>query len=275
MIKFSILASLSLFYSGMLQAQPRLNKIWQTDTVLSVPESVLQIKEDNTLYVSLIGPGNTAEIDGNGKIAKLDLKGNILAPAWASGLNSPKGMGRYEDNLYVADLKELVIINLKSGKIENKINFPDAGMLNDVSIDEQGAVFVSDSKGGKIYQVVEGKPSVYLDGLTNPNGVLAANALLYFLDSGVLYEVDKQKQVNKIAEGMEKSTDGIQLDGENYIVSCWAGVIYYITKDGKVSTLLDSRSTKMNTADFEFDHETRTLYLPTFFKNQVLAFQLE
>ncbi len=47
----------------------KLEKIWETDSVIAVPESVLPVK--NILYVSLIdGAGWTA--DGKGGVGKLD-----------------------------------------------------------------------------------------------------------------------------------------------------------------------------------------------------------
>lgn len=268
---FTLLLTLSY---GLMIAQPTLNKLWQTDS-LSVPESVLLHKENNTLYVSLIGAGDAGAKDGNGTIAKLDLKGNVIQKDWAIGLNSPKGLGKYKNQLYVADLDELVIIAVNSGKVINRIPFPGAGMLNDVTVDSRGNVFVSDSKGGRIYKVSNNKASVYLDKLSNPNGVLAEGSDLYFLDSGVLYKTNGGKQVVKLAEGMEKSTDGLQKYGNNFLVSCWAGMIYFVEKNGEVATLLDTRAEKINTADFAFDDQSHTMYLPTFFKNYVAAYKVE
>jgi len=268
---FTLMLTLSY---GLISAQPTLTKLWQTDS-LNVPESVLLHKENNTLYVSLIGSGDAAAQDGNGTIAKLDLKGDIVQKDWAVGLNSPKGLGKYKSQLYVADLKELVIVSIKSGEVVNKIPFPEAGMLNDVTVDSRGNVYVSDSKGGRIYKVSNGKASIYLDKLSNPNGLLADGSDLYFLDSGVLYKTTDGKQVVKIAEGMEKSTDGLQMYDNNFLVSCWAGMIYFVREDGKITTLLDTRAEKINTADFAFDNQSHTMYLPTFFKNYVAAYKVE
>ena len=46
------------------QAQThRLEKLWQTDTVVAIPESVLADEKDNVLFVSLIDGGGW-EADG-------------------------------------------------------------------------------------------------------------------------------------------------------------------------------------------------------------------
>jgi len=74
---------------------------------------------------------------------------------------------------------------------------------------------------------------------------------------------------------MEKSTDGLQRYGHDFLVSCWAGAIYHVTEKGKVSLLMDTRSEKINTADFAFDNKTQMMYLPTFFNKQVIAYKVK
>ncbi|QNL48557.1 SMP-30/gluconolactonase/LRE family protein [Olivibacter sp. SDN3] len=275
MFKVFIIAFFFLVASYLSNAQTKLTKVWETDTLLPVPESVLLKEDEQALYVSLIGKGDASAADNNGSIAKLDMDGNIQAQDWISGLNSPKGMALHNTYLYVADLQELVVIDIESETIVNKIAMPEVGMFNDVTASSNGTIYVSDSKGGKIYVLKDDKLTVFLDGLTNPNGVLAEGISFYFVDSGALYEVTTDKKINKLADGMEKSTDGLQKDEENFLISCWAGLIYYVTPDGKVEELKDSRIEKMNTADFAFSSRTRTLFVPTFFKNKVIAYKLE
>lgn len=275
MIKFSIAVFLLICCTLTNYAQPVLKKIWQTDTVLPVPESILIDHEKQQLYVSLIGPGNASAVDGNGSIGIIDLNGKIVTASWAKDLNSPKGMGIHNDRLYVADLKEVAIIDLKTGNTLKKIQFPAAGMLNDVAIDKNGLIYISDSKGGKIYSLNNDTPSIFLDSLVNPNGLLAADDLLYFLDSGSLFNIDKAKHITKIASGMKKSTDGLQQFGNDFLVSCWIGAIYYVQENGRVNKLIDTENEQINTADFAFDNERKVLYLPTFFKNHVAAFKVE
>lgn len=275
MIKFVIAVLLLTYCSLTNYAQPVLTKKWQTDTILPIPESILIDHKHKQLYVSLIGTGNPSAVDGNGSIGILDLNGKIITTEWAKGLNSPKGMGIHDGRLYVADLKEVAVIDLKTGNILRKIQFPAAGMLNDVSIDRDGLIYISDSKGGKIYSLIDQTPSIFLDSLVNPNGLLAVDDHLYFLDSGSLFNIDKTKQITKIASGMKKSTDGLQQFGNDFFVSCWIGAIYHVQKDGKVHKLIDTENEQINTADFAFDQEQKVLYLPTFFKNHVAAFKVE
>ncbi|GAC1449026.1 MAG: hypothetical protein NVSMB7_10940 [Chitinophagaceae bacterium] len=72
------------------------------------------------------------------------------------------------------------------------------------------------------------------------------------------------------------AVDGIeQVAGNGFLVSVWNGIIYYVTTDGKVQQLLDTRSQKSNTADIGFDPATKTVYVPTFYKNSITAYTLK
>ncbi len=75
---------------------------------------------------------------------------------------------------------------------------------------------------------------------------------------------------------LAERADGVEAVGNgDFIVSCWAGLVYYVYADGRIEQLLDSRALKLNTADIGWDAATRTLYIPTFFGNSVRAFQLK
>jgi sugar lactone lactonase YvrE len=52
-------------------------------------------------------------------------------------------------------------------------------------------------------------------------------------------------------------------------------VIYYVKPDGSKTELIDTRAQKSNTADIGFDPATKTVYVPTFFKNKVVAYRLK
>ena len=96
-----------------------LEKVWETTTELKTPESVLYDEERDIIYVSNIN-GSPAELDGNGFISILDSNGKIKNLKWVTGLNAPKGMAIYKTKLFVSDIKQLVEIDIKSGKILKK-----------------------------------------------------------------------------------------------------------------------------------------------------------
>jgi len=263
---------LAMLMAAKAQAQHTLEKIWETDTTLAIPESVLYDK--GGLYVSLID-GQPWGVDGKGEIAKVDKNGKIINAVWATGLNAPKGMGLWDKKLFVADVSEVVVISVATGKIESKIPVEGATGLNDITIDNKGTVYVSDSQLGKIYRIKNGKAELYLSDLKGVNGLKAVGNELYILTASDIFKSGPDKKPVSIAK-MEIGGDGIEPVGNgDYVVSCWVGLIYYLGKDGKMQTLLDTREQKKSTADIGYDPELRIVYVPTFFKKSVVAYKLK
>jgi hypothetical protein len=260
--------------SCIAQSPQPLTKRWETDSTLRVPESVLYYAPEKVLFVSLID-GKSDEKDLKGFIAKVSTRGKIIQPDWAMNLSAPKGMGIYRNTLYVADLTEVVGIDLKTGKIFNRIPVAGAIFLNDITIDDNGIVYVSDSRTGKVHRIQGTTVSTHLENRMGVNGLLADGEDLMLAVKDTLYRADKTKKLTPITTGMDESSDGIVKTGNDFIVSCWNGIIYRVKPDGSKTTLLDTRKEGSNTADIGFDPATKTLYVPTFLKNKVVAYQLK
>lgn len=276
MKRLFILPSISLFFCAVLSAQHQLVKKWESDTLFKVPESVLFDAANNVLYVANIDGKEPWAKDGNGSIGKLGTDGKIIAVEWVKGLNAPKGMGLYGGKLYVADLSDVVAIDIASGAIASTYSIKDAQALNDITIDKNGVIYVSDSKAKKVFRIENGKGEVYLENLKGPNGLLKHGNDFYVLDAGGMYKVGEDKSLTKIADGMEGGTDGIEnVTGNDFLISCWQGAIWYINADGTKELLLDTREQKKNTADIGYDGKTRTVYVPTFWKNSVVAYEVK
>ncbi len=273
---FSFVFIIALFSSHFSFAQNSLEKLWETDSLFKVPESVLFDEESKVLYVSNIDGTDPWAKDEKGSIGKLGLDGKIIAAEWVSGFNSPKGMGLYKGKLYVADLTDIVVIDTKTGTIDKKIAVEGAGGINDISIGSDGIIWASDSKAKKIYRVENDMPVVYLENLKGPNGVLMRGKDFYIVDAGSFNKVNEDKSLTMIADGMEGGTDGIEnVSGNNFLVSCWQGAIWYINEKGEKQLLLDTKAEKKNTADIGFDPATKTVYVPTFWKNTVVAYRVK
>jgi len=266
-----VVTGISLYSVG----QHQLVKKWETDSTLKVPESVLYDAKAKVLYVANID-GQPWEKDGKGSIGKVGLDGKIIATDWVIGLNCPKGMGLYNNSLYVADLDRLVEIDITRGAIIHVYPFEGAEGLNDVTVDKKGVVYVSDSRAKKLYRFENGKAALFLENLQGPNGVLMNGDDFYILDNGGMYKVGTDKTLTKITDGMEGGTDGIEnVQGKDFLVSCWAGQIFYVSGDGSKQKLLDTRDEKKNTADIGYDAKNRIVYVPTFFRNSVVAYELK
>ena len=268
-----LLAILTLPASRLL-AQIHLEKKWETDTTLKTPESVLYDASNKVLYVSNIN-GDPWAKDGNGSIGKVGLDGKIISVEWVKGLSAPKGMGLHGNMLYAADVDEVVGIDIKTGTIMERTAVPGSSGLNDITVDGTGAVYVSDSKTLKVHKIVNGQVTTIAENLKGPNGLLAVGNDLYLLDKGGLYKLVGGKP-ELIADGMQEDTDGIEMvkPGE-FIVSCWGGNIWYVKDYGSKQLLLDTREKKVNSADIGYDPVTHMVYVPTFFRNGIVAYELK
>ncbi len=247
---------------------------WETDTLLKTPESALYDAKNQVLYVANMD-GDAWAKDGKGSISKVGLDGTILNAEWVKGLNAPKGMGLWNDRLFVADLTQIAVINITTGVIEGAINVKGSKGLNDLSIDASGVIYVTDSQGKRLYRVENNSTTLFLDSLKGPNGVLVRGADLYILDAGAMYKVNKNKSLSLITDGLEGGADGIEnVKGDEFILSCWAGTIWYLNPNGTKEMVFDGKSLGKNTADIGLDPVSKMVYVPTFFKNSVIAFEI-
>jgi len=267
--------SFALLLSISVQAQHKLEKLWETDSIINMPESVLPDTKAGILYVSIMG-NSADEKDGIGGVGKLDMNGNVIDLEWINGLNSPKGLAKYGNTLYAADITDVVVIDIPTSKVTRKIPIAGSIFLNDITVSDKGVVYVSDSRTKKIHQIVNNKDIVYLENIEGVNGLKAIGKDLFIAGGDKqLLKANEKKELTTIAD-MPCGGDGIEPIGNgDFVYSCWAGYIYYVYADGKSELLLDSTAEKKNTADIGYDPIKKIVYVPTFFKNSVAAYQLK
>jgi hypothetical protein len=256
---------------------PRLTKLWETKEGLKTPESVLHDPKDDVLYVSNVNE-HPWEKDGNGYISKLSRKGDFIAVKWVTGLNGPKGMGIVNRKLYVTDIDELVEIDLAAAKITARYGVAGAKNLNDVATGPDGTVYVSDSAGPTAYMLRAGRlvPMSEKDDLAKINGLLVTKdgLMLGFPDRLGLLDL-KTKAVKTVVPDTGY-IDGIAAVGDgSFLISDWAGKVQIVQSGKPGVVLLDTTAKKVNAADISFIAADRTLLVPTFFDDNVVAYRLK
>jgi sugar lactone lactonase YvrE len=219
--------------------------------------------------------GSPWEADGRGGVGKLSMDGKKYDSLWITGLNAPKGMGMYGNRLYVADISDVVVIDIKNGKIEKKLPVENASGLNDITVTSKGIVYVSDSRTSKIWRIENDKASLYLDSMRGVNGLKAMGDDLIIASGRSFIKADGKKNITSIAE-LPQGGDGVEPFGNgDFIVTSWGGYIYYVHANGQVDTLLDTHLEKKNTADIGYDPVKRIVYVPTFNAKTIAAYQLK
>jgi sugar lactone lactonase YvrE len=252
-----------------------LTKQWELPRKFKYPESVVYDKKRNMLYVS--------NYFNNGKefISKIKLNGEIETLEWIIGLNRPTGLFLYKDNLYTVDRKNLVEIDIESGKIINKFTIPDAVFPNDLAIDDNGAVYISDTERDAIIKFKDGKFETWLqnDEIKKPNGLMIDNNKLLIGNSGdgCVKSVNLSDKTIKtiICIGSGSIMDGIKTDGQgNYLISDYNGRVFRVFPSGETRELLNTKAPHYYCADFEYIPEKHLIIIPGLFDNRIMTYKI-
>jgi hypothetical protein len=60
-----------------------------------------------------------------------------------------------------------------------------------------------------------------------------------------------------------------------FVISNYKGILFYVKADGTKQVLLDTRANRIMSNDISYDSKTKTLYVPSFGTNRVIAYQLK
>jgi len=281
------------------QEQTKIQKLWESRDDLRNPESVRYAPKQDILFVSNID-GKPDEKDQKGFISKVSpSNGSITELNWITGLNAPKGMIIFNNSkLYVSDITDLVEIDIASGKIIKRFNALGSAFLNDVALDNQENIYVSDTGTNTIYKMdtkLKDKASlqVWLQSaeLNGPNGLHVDNNKNKLIVVSVGSDINKPGAGMKVIDlenktilslGKEGTTtpigglDGIEsdtTDAHYYVTDNPAGKVYTVNADGTgYGTLIDLQ--RQGTADFEFIPDQSMIIIPFMQDNKLAAYKL-
>ncbi len=251
-----------------------LTKVAETDTLLATPESVLYEATRDVIYVSNVN-GDPIAKDGNGFISIINLKGEIIKREWIKGLDAPKGMGIYNNHLFVTDINQVIEIDVEKGEIVNRFVANGAKFLNDIAIDATGRVFISDMTTSDIYLLSNSKLEkwFYSDKFNYLNGLFILDNSLLAGNSNTIYAINLDSK--EMTEFIKESggIDGLEAIGNGaFIVSDWTGNISKVSPNTPKELLLSTVDKKINAADIDFIIEKKILLVPTFFDNRVMIY---
>lgn len=257
---------------------------------LQTPESVLYDPVADEYLVSNINGAPTA-VDGNGFISRIRPNGEVDNLKWIDGeaegvtLNAPKGMALKGDTLFVADITAVRAFNRRTGRPLGSWEVPGSTFLNDLAVDEDGTLYVSDSglnpdfsSSGTdaVYRFVEGRPEVVSKSsdLDSPNG-LALNGdqlvIVGFAGSEVLSVPDMGGDVEPITDLPGGQLDGVILLGDgSMLVSSWETASVYrvpADPDGVIETVM---ANVPSPADIGWDSKRDRVLIPIFNEDRIV-----
>tara|TARA_R110002049_G_scaffold29552_17_gene100452 strand:+ start:439 stop:2448 length:2010 start_codon:yes stop_codon:yes gene_type:complete len=218
---------------------------------LQMPESSIS-HPDGRVFITEIGEFGK---DSDGKVTILNKDGSTQT--LADGLNDPKGLDMFNNQLYIADVDHVVRVDFDGKKtiIAKPSDFQDAPIfLNDIEIDGLGNVYVSDSgddngKHGAVYKITPAGKMIQIvndkSGIKRPNGLLmdGPNKLLVAdFGTGKLFQVvfdgmsDNPKSEVTLLNSGFGAADGLIRDADGILyISDWA--------NGKVWQLSEPKAT--------------------------------
>ncbi|MFZ5619121.1 MAG: hypothetical protein ACOZAA_17550 [Pseudomonadota bacterium] len=256
-------------------AQLRLEPLWIAQG-FSAPEGVA-LSPDGAYFISNVAGEGEAK-DRAGWITKLSAGGAIVAERFIDGLDAPKGMAIKDGVLYVADIDQVRTFDAVSGAAGAVIAIPEATFLNDATV-WRDEVYVSDSGTARILRLSPEGPVVWRAGpeLDGVNGLLGADDRMFVstMTSGSLFEATAEGGWREIAAGMIDA-DGIGIvpasAGGGFLVSSWPGEIHYVSGDGSVSSLLNTREAATLQNDLTIFGDT--VIVPNWMPGTVTAWRL-
>lgn len=281
---------------------------WQTSG-FEQPESIVfdsSSASSPSYFVSNIS-GKPTELNGKGFISRVAADGKMINKHWITGLNAPKGMAQLGNLLFVADMQQLHIIDIAKASLIYTITEPSSQMLNDISIDAQGNVYVGDLLGGGVYKLANNKINSVLNATPNTQSLPVNNLQLekwiltnqlpltngLFVDGnrllvatwgkdmqadfstkelGGLYAVDiNTKAITPLTNAQKiGNLDGIFKLGEHIIVNDWINGKVFDYYDGNTSVLFMAEKTS---ADISTDGTN--LLVPVMMQNKIISYTLE
>ncbi|GAB5562179.1 MAG: hypothetical protein SynsKO_38260 [Synoicihabitans sp.] len=283
-----VLGGVLFLFSLSLQAES------ESVEAYDAPDQAMWHAPSKTWFISNLGGGISLERDNDGWITRTDAAGNIIEPFWIGkkeGMHAPSGMIITDDFLYACDRDGVYEIDIAHRQIANFWPTPGGEFINDIAMDSNGDLYVSDFFGNRIYKlpVATRKAEVWLetDDLQTPDGLLIDGGKLIvaawgplsdpatFATSkpGDLLSIDlKTKRITTLVPNLG-NLEGITRAGDHYYITDWAaGTLIEVHSRKLTSRVLISGLS--HPTDPGFAKELGVLAFPQHGTNQVLHLDL-
>lgn len=185
------------------------------------PESAAYDPIHNRYFISNFGDGNIIEIDSIGN-----------KHYFKKGLTKSLGMIIQKDVLYVvSNFKRVTGFSLTDTSKNMAITIKEAMFLNDITGDNNGSLYITDSNAKKIFKLKSDltKYSTFWDtDLSDPNGILfnkytQSIIVCNFTGNALIQSINLNDSTISVLDSTEfNNLDGLTIDDQGYIyVSYW------------------------------------------------------
>ncbi|MDP2172496.1 MAG: SMP-30/gluconolactonase/LRE family protein [Candidatus Cloacimonadaceae bacterium] len=241
---------------------------------LDNPESIAYDKTGDRFLISNTGGRSIVSMDSTGALSTF-LKG---------GMQAPRGIMIVSPFLYVADNKQVHVIDIPTQKISQSIPIEGAAMLNDIEIDKNGLLYLTDTKAHYLFILDPATKKVEkftAPQLNSPNGIVydrPRNQMFIVcnsMHSSILSFDTINRTFSIFKDTIYSNLDGIAIDdlGRIYFSSWQENAIYMIPQEQNRFILF--KRDMPAAADMIYHLPTNELIVPLFNKNRIVRIPLD
>lgn len=282
MIQKKVFIAVLIFWGNVFTIfSQTLEMQWQTEAVFRDPESIVFDSKRNCFYVSNMDKSTPVQDLRSDPISLISFDGQKVEVEWMSGFSTPTGMLLSNDTLYVVERDGVAWVDVSQKKVLKRTSVVNQGYLNDITMDDKGHLYVSDSEKGIIYRIKDGKSEAWHTSKSGGgiNGLFYDRGKIFFGDNGdhtfksICLKSQKVKNISYLGEG---NIDGIQkLSAKRYLVSHFMGNLYVISTKGKVDEIFQSRGKNLFVADFAYLPQHHLIVIPSLRTHHIYSLKYE
>lgn len=213
---------------------------WVCSADFEKVESAVYDHKRDCIYVS---NGKKYGLGKDGFISKVSSKGQLLELKWLSSLNRPTGMAVHEDRLYIVDVDALLIVDPATATIVKRIHVPITYGLNDVTLSEDGTVYVTASAIHAVLKLEEETLKIWKQDeklLMWANGIQASSDGVW-VGGEYLVKIEFEGEITErmVSEPKVRDFEGIaQIGANRFLASTVENSALYLIDQEKAQLLL-------------------------------------
>jgi hypothetical protein len=254
---------------------PKLEKNWELKG-FDKPSCILFDSKNEVFYIANLGKiSGLNKPNEDGYISTVSKDGTLINNFWIKGLISPSDMVIFDKYLYVADMTNIVLINIEDGIVLLKTPIKGARYLNCITADKDTAIYVSDMLTKKIYLYKAYKTTEIMD--ANEIGFVTAFAAtsdkIYCAGKEDIYLFDP---VYKYFKTYIKKTSNVTglciIDDEQSLYTTLTGTLFMVNRK-KQEILLNKPEITLD--GFAYIKDNKTVVLTSSKSNGIFCYTLK
>jgi sugar lactone lactonase YvrE len=283
-MKTTIATLAALFASASAGAQnvPVAEELWRTNTA-DRPEAVHVPPGSNWAYIgNQSGEGEETDPPGIGYISRLNLVSGTYEDRWMEGFDGPLGITSSGSEMFLVDNGDRVVaVDIGTGTQTGEWPAPQGErFLNDVGIDPQGRVWVTDTRADELLRLVDGHWEVVFSGgpFDGANGVEYVDGWVYVVCSsgvGNLIRINPETLEYDVLITGEGSLDGVVTDGRGGLVlSDLGGRLLHWSEASGITVLDGFEDEDIMLNSIGGTSDGLLMFAPHWSQSQITAFRL-